>query len=167
MHYMVRGKPCGRPDGHNGKHASRNNHHCVCKSHTGFEPWHGTHSGYLYHDCRCEACRSANSVVAHTYGSTLVGRARRAEANWRDAGIIGMTWERFGKMLADQGNCCLICGREFTQTPHVDHDHAITDRDNVRGLLCGNCNSKLGWVENRLCEITAYLGLDISERQTA
>lgn len=171
MHLMTNDQPCGRPDGHNGKHASRKSNHCRCGSHSGDEWWHGRLSGYQYHDCRCEFCARANSNHHSYYGSTPTGKARRCEANWRDAGIIGMTWERFEKMLAAQGNCCLVCGREFIKTPHVDHDHNITDRDNVRGLLCGNCNSKLGWVENNLNSILSYLRIErqaigLRERRT-
>lgn len=61
----------------------------------------------------------------------------------------GLTSERYGQMLADQGGVCDICKLpevrvslkgELT-TLHVDHDH---DGGKVRALLCYRCNSGLG-----------------------
>lgn len=52
----------------------------------------------------------------------------------------GLTPERYGQLLKEQGNHCAIC-----QTSHdaylVDHDHVTGV---VRGLLCHGCNSGLG-----------------------
>lgn len=53
----------------------------------------------------------------------------------------GVTVEAFEKMRADQDNRCLICAEEFTDAPHIDHDHR-TNR--IRGLLCSGCNLGLG-----------------------
>lgn len=61
----------------------------------------------------------------------------------------GLTMERYGQMLADQGGVCAICKLpEVRVTPkgdlttlHVDHDHETNE---VRALLCYRCNSALG-----------------------
>ena len=49
-------------------------------------------------------------------------------------------------------DACKVCGRVFnemkTHRIHLDHDHAVTDRPNVRGLICGRCNWTLGAVED-------------------
>jgi len=47
-------------------------------------------------------------------------------------------------MLADQDGVCAICGGPPNgrgEHFYVDHDHETND---VRGLLCCNCNSGLG-----------------------
>lgn len=60
---------------------------------------------------------------------------------------------------------CEICGKAETaiapnkkqQTPNnlcVDHNHKT---NKFRGLLCRNCNSRLGWYENNKDIIHAYL----------
>lgn len=50
-------------------------------------------------------------------------------------------------MLEAQGNRCAACGsREPGRRGwHVDHDHK-TNR--VRGILCGHCNSALGFARD-------------------
>ena len=62
---------------------------------------------------------------------------------------------------------CEICGNvETKRNPNtgkpkllcVDHDH-ITNR--FRGILCGRCNSNLGWYENYTEKIKGYLEKDI------
>lgn len=58
-----------------------------------------------------------------------------------------LTLLEFSRILAEQKNCCAICGIEFdflakSTTPCVDHCH---DVGHIRGLLCGRCNSGLGF----------------------
>ncbi|MFX0021130.1 MAG: endonuclease VII domain-containing protein [Candidatus Hermodarchaeota archaeon] len=57
-----------------------------------------------------------------------------------------ITKEDYEKMLLDQKEKCLICGRNFSeilfpQNTHIDHDHKT---GKIRGLLCNNCNVILG-----------------------
>ena len=63
----------------------------------------------------------------------------------------GLTLDAFQVLWDSQGGRCKICGVALTQggtgAAHVDHDHA-TDR--VRGLLCRDCNSVLGFAHDRL-----------------
>jgi hypothetical protein len=60
-------------------------------------------------------------------------------------------------LIETQSNKCAICLTEFGEgkkRPGVDHDHACCDTKAkscgqcVRGLLCGNCNSLLGFVND-------------------
>lgn len=58
--------------------------------------------------------------------------------------MYGITIERYDAMFNEQGGQCAICGRhqsEFSLRLNVDHDHITGE---VRGLLCGNCNTALG-----------------------
>jgi len=69
----------------------------------------------------------------------------------------GITEEQYCDMLARQGNACAVCGSLFTEVPRVDHNHETNE---VRELLCHNCNSGLGlFKENAstLANAIAYL----------
>jgi hypothetical protein len=57
----------------------------------------------------------------------------------------GITLLQYDEMVKNQNGCCKICG---TDNPggkrkrfSVDHNHETGE---VRGLLCGSCNSALG-----------------------
>lgn len=57
-----------------------------------------------------------------------------------------MSHEEYGQMLAKQNHCCALCesqagGKQLA----VDHDH---DSKKVRGLLCQNCNTGLGKLQD-------------------
>ena len=57
---------------------------------------------------------------------------------------FGITLEQYNEMFVEQGGCCAVCGKhqtELNKALAVDHNH-ITGK--VRQLLCGNCNTSLG-----------------------
>lgn len=63
---------------------------------------------------------------------------------------FGITLDEYNKMLSIQSGKCAICNRDasiFKRRLSVDHDHK-TGR--IRGLLCLNCNIKLGHFESCL-----------------
>ena len=62
----------------------------------------------------------------------------------------GLTYEQYLKMLEDQFHKCYICKEEFTDTklPHVDHCHTT---EQIRKILCRNCNAALGLVGENHC----------------
>ncbi|HXB13569.1 MAG TPA: endonuclease VII domain-containing protein [Bacteroidia bacterium] len=57
----------------------------------------------------------------------------------------GITLQDRQKMITEQDGCCAICN-EPMESPRIDHCH---DRGHVRGLLCGNCNTGLGFFRDR------------------
>lgn len=65
----------------------------------------------------------------------------------------GITLEDYENKLKEQDGCCSICGSKDPcnrskkkQYFCIDHDHAT---GKVRGLLCGLCNSALGFVREQ------------------
>ena len=63
----------------------------------------------------------------------------------------------YNKQFAKQKGCCAICGRhetEFNRRLDTDHNH---DTDELRGLLCSNCNFGIGNLQDdaELC-LKAY-----------
>lgn len=68
----------------------------------------------------------------------------------------GITLKQWLAIFENQGRVCAICESENPRGEkwHTDHDH---DTRRVRGVLCRNCNTSLGWFENRRQKILAYL----------
>ncbi len=59
-------------------------------------------------------------------------------------------------MIEEQNGVCKICKNDRNPSKNlaVDHDH-ISKK--IRGLLCLQCNTKLGWFETYKKEIVKYL----------
>lgn len=56
----------------------------------------------------------------------------------------GITLEEYEQMLRNQAGCCGICGTHKSQKERklaIDHDHTTNE---IRGLLCTECNTSLG-----------------------
>lgn len=84
----------------------------------------------------------------YTVENTYVSRNKRhckACAATRHTEIrfkkYGVTKSWYEATLLAQNNCCDICGKEFTASPHIDHNHTTGQ---ARGLLCYSCNSAIG-----------------------
>lgn len=82
--------------------------------------------------------------------------------------MFRLTPEQYDTMLLQQDFSCAICRRhmsEFEKNLSVDHDHsccpgARSCGECVRGLLCSNCNTGIGMLQDRadvLESATEYL----------
>ena len=68
--------------------------------------------------------------------------------------------EGFDKLFAEQGNLCALCDSDQSKQERrfsVDHDHrcCLGQRSCgkcLRGILCADCNRKLGFLEATLVE---------------
>lgn len=128
---------------------------------------HGTDSKYVS-GCRCEPCVKAHSAYHKKWRQKhlrklaaekrLVRKLRKNEIkNNRLKRLYGITLDDYNKMFATQNGCCIICGQHQTKKERslaVDHDHLT---GNVRALLCGGCNTQLGWYEKYMNKINEYL----------
>ena len=99
------------------------------------------------HKSQCKDCvRQRN----REYYWTPKGRKYRQEKSWRENGILDMTVESYEDMLKSQGGCCSICDKTRNKNGTrlcVDHDHKT---GKVRGLLCHDCNTSLGKMNDDL-----------------
>jgi hypothetical protein len=88
--------------------------------------------------CKAEGCDKPRACSAY-YCQKHYMRPRKRLNRY------GVTQEQFEAMLADQEGRCAICRadapRGYGRGWCVDHDHATGQ---IRGVLCGNCNSGLG-----------------------
>jgi hypothetical protein len=71
-----------------------------------------------------------------------------------------LRWEQYLELYRSQDGKCGICGKEQMKFD-VDHDHACCPGERtcgkcVRGLLCHNCNVKLGWLETYEVDIALW-----------
>lgn len=67
----------------------------------------------------------------------------------------GLSLEDLDRMKQEQGGNCKVCQKPFDNIRMVvDHDHATNQ---VRGLLCQNCNTRLGWYEKFRKVIECYV----------
>ncbi len=64
----------------------------------------------------------------------------RSRRNARIKHMYGVTSTQVDAMLVSQEGRCAICGEEM-EIPYIDHCHSSNE---VRGLLCHQCNSGLG-----------------------
>lgn len=81
-----------------------------------------------------------------------------SEADYHMRTKFGLNLDDYERMLAAQDGGCAVCGKEpVGKRLHIDHDH---DTDEVRGLLCHQCNLALGCVGDdveRLMSLAAYV----------
>jgi recombination endonuclease VII len=65
----------------------------------------------------------------------------------------GMSVDDYNSLYTAQDGRCVTCARFFEKLV-VDHDHQTRK---VRGLLCFNCNSALGFVEDDILVLRAMI----------
>ena len=108
----------------------------------------------------CKDCTIKQSIVWYKSNKDKVSLIKRKHMLFIRYGI---TLEEYNELFELQEGKCLICGtheKDVAPGPFgikrlcVDHDH---NTGKIRGLLCNNCNSKLGWYEINKDNIKEYL----------
>jgi len=103
----------------------------------------------------CKVCRAARSKTntENNRGNIEWHRRRRHE---KFVYLYGITLEEYNAMVFQQHGLCKCCGN--TADPLcVDHDHST---GKVRALLCSNCNTAMGLINEsaKRCEqLLAYI----------
>ena len=93
---------------------------------------------------RTRLWRKNNLEKFKRYSELYSKRTRLARMNRRLQKKFGITIENYNVLLESQNQRCAICRRhkdEFKRALHVDHTHS---NNQIRGLLCVNCNQMLG-----------------------
>jgi hypothetical protein len=88
--------------------------------------------------------RRARRASRKDFINARVRQRRATEPDFRDrerARRYGLSLEEFRAILERQGNACAICRRSGVRL-YIDHCH---DTRMVRRLLCGKCNTGLGF----------------------
>lgn len=122
----------------------------------------GTYSGYQTHgknkEKPCDKCRIASN-------------AYRREKRNKDIKNIGydprrfkrhnITKELYDKMLKKYDGKCWICKNK--EGIHIDHDHNCCNDTSfscgncIRGILCSNCNTAIGLLDDNVNTIKSAL----------
>ena len=70
-----------------------------------------------------------------------------------------MTMDDLKNMLSAQNHCCAICNKPLKINKENRHRPYVIDHSNnqVRGILCRQCNVRLAWLEPNIDRILAYL----------
>jgi hypothetical protein len=88
--------------------------------------------------------RRARRASRKDFINARVRQRRATDPDFRDrerARRYGLSLEEFRAILARQGNACAICKRSGVRL-YIDHCHVTRM---VRRLLCGKCNTGLGF----------------------
>jgi hypothetical protein len=105
---------------------------------------HGSPQGYNYHKCRCDACKEWNRNYVATNRERFSNNVRRNQL-----AQYGITPQEYQAMGDAQGWLCAVCkcprSDERRRRLCVDHDHETGE---VRGLLCGLCNTAAGQLQD-------------------
>ncbi len=113
----------------------------VMKPITEFYARPSTASGY---HGKCKRCLL--DYQAEQYRTSMTLKARRRDRHYRNT--YGVTSAEVEEMRAAQDGRCALCGRPEEESHnglHLDHDHITTT---VRGLLCADCNTSLGKLQD-------------------
>jgi len=82
------------------------------------------------------------------YYSSEKGIKSRMIIHWRHVGMISDDWDKVYDIVKKTTNC-QVCsgwiGEGFSNFKHLDHNHDITHRPNLRWILCPSCNGKDYW----------------------
>lgn len=113
----------------------------------------------------CVACK-----VYREYTSFVAHKSTRSKYNTtckRCVSVMkyGITLDDYESLLVAQNYKCAICFASVSGAMHIDHDHECCDGPRscgkcIRGLLCGSCNSGLGYMKDNtsiLMSAIAYL----------
>lgn len=121
----------------------------VCKT-----AWWREQRGKERQSAPLRPCNKCGAPVPHKTGLAVCKECRVDDrsSTYRRAvhikSLYGITEAEYDRLLAQQRHRCAICKAETPGSRgewRVDHDHATGQ---VRGLLCNNCNSGIGYLKD-------------------
>ena len=88
----------------------------------------------------------------HANNGTCSETKRATQLRYQNKKFYGLTTEQANELRATSS--CEICGSKAKRMV-IDHDHSMLGT--YRGLLCNQCNPRLGWLEKHKDVIEEYL----------
>lgn len=106
----------------------------------------------------CKVCKQAKTYAWRAKNPTIYNKFAKL---WRDKNpdkqhatdikrLYGLPIEEYNRMLTEQACKCKICGKPHDPSKkrgrlYVDH---VEGTKIIRGLLCGACNSAIGYLKH-------------------
>jgi len=87
-------------------------------------------------------CKNCNRLQRNDYNRRNNKKMKKYRRKYSIKYLYGLSHDEYEILLNIQDNKCAICKNPFDKTPYVDHEHS---KNNVRGLLCHNCNFAIGY----------------------
>ncbi len=86
--------------------------------------------------------RNNNPEKVKAYEESDLYKKQCKIRRWKHQGIIHNDWENIHDIYMDTNNCD-YCKKQFKNTldRNLDHNHNITESNNIRGILCRVCNT--------------------------
>ena len=86
--------------------------------------------------------------------------------SWKKQGIIDGDYDALYEYLLNEKNC-MICLKEYKNNSdkQVDHDHSITDDENIRYICCLRCNTTFLKEKNREDNTSGHIGISWVKRR--
>lgn len=100
-------------------------------------------------------CKNCNNAYQKKWRLSFTEEREERRLNTCMKWKFGITIEDYKRMSQEQNGVCAICGKpETILDPRrgilkrlvIDHDH---DTGKIRGLLCHNCNSGIGMLQDK------------------
>lgn len=119
----------------------------VCKTCNEEKELDQFHKNKMYKDGirpHCIECRRKHELKSYHKNKHKHHYDYEADKDRKLKRAYGISYKEYQIMLEAQNGQCAICGTTDTgkrKAFHVDHDHETGE---IRGLLCGNCNSGIG-----------------------
>jgi hypothetical protein len=122
----------------------------ICKA---TKPLTEFHSDCSKPDGLSNRCKVCNIAHAKKYDA-LIPRSKKLE--YERIHHYGITSDQYDGMITDQDGKCAVCGGppKIHNKLFVDHCH---ETDLVRGLLCSDCNSGLGYFKDDAAKLAAAI----------
>lgn len=99
-----------------------------------------------------------NAERQAAYRAANLDKVRERERVWKIEYKYGVTQAAWHAMFEKQGGrcagCSLLFGKERSNIPCVDHDHATGI---FRGLLCHSCNRAIGLLKESVTTLQTLL----------
>lgn len=95
---------------------------------------------------KCSMCKQEKSIADFTVGSAYCKSCQTIANRAHNFKRYGLTFKQANDLFEAQDGKCAICSK-YLDNPQVDHYHTTNE---VRGLLCVNCNMGLGYFKDNI-----------------